>query len=107
MAERRSVFQFLVDINPVAKLYQKLLGVSDVVALKFAEDDTGNRSVSQYDALQPQVTKPAEEIENVSEEPVYHSATERYGDADHARRYGDYDAAHEIEKGKRRHFKID
>lgn len=106
--DRQSVFKFLVDVNPVAKLYKKLLGVSDLIALSFA-DDEGKRAVQPTVSPKIQVSEEfSEEIkEAIPPKQEFRSASQRYGDADHARRYGDYDAAHEIEKEKRRHFKID
>ncbi len=105
MTERRGIFSFLVDVNPIAKLYKNILGVPDVIALQFADEDK-KRAVSQEETSQTQVPKGSEEAVPL-ERPVRLSANERYSNADYARRYGDYEAAHEIEKGKRRNFKID
>lgn len=110
MSERdgRSIFKFLVDVNPVAKLYKKLLGVSDLIALSFADEDR-KRSVQSTVSPKTQVSKESsEEIKKaIPPKQEFRSASQRYGDADHARRYGDYDAAHEIEKERRSSFKVD
>lgn len=105
MTERRGIFSFLVDVNPVAKLYKKLLGVSDVTALQFADEDR-KRVTSSETASQAQVSETTKEVAP-QKRPVNLTARQKYGDVDHAKRYGDYDAAHEIEKENRRNFRND
>lgn len=105
MTERRGIFSFLVDVNPIAKLYKKLLGVSDVTALQFADEDS-NRAILREETPQTQVSEVPKEV-IPEERPISLTARQKYGDVDHAKRYGDYDAAHEIEKENRRNFRND
>ena len=98
MTERRGLFSFLLDVNPVAKLYKKILGVSDLIALDLAKRESGTSIASQ---------NYSEETRSVEPPPAKPQTTPRYSSEDHARRYGDYDAARQMEKARRMNHKND
>lgn len=107
MGERKGNFMtwILVGANPIARLYQQILGVSDLVALDLAKE--GDQDANLVEPV-IQIETEADDSAKDSKPPATRlSARERYGDVKHAIRYGDYGAAREIEKENRRNFRID